>query len=92
MNEAEEFMDRWLDENVRPAHLRRPEPLVAKVLAKRCVADAEKAGMEIADLEEAVVDIEEAIADDLRVIAAATGGSGSTPPIDSDRPIRPSKL
>ena len=92
MNEAEEFMDKWLDENVRPAHLRRPEPLVAKVLAKRCVGDAEKAGMKIADLEEAVVDIEEAIADELRVIAAAAGDSGSIPPIDSDRPIRPSKL
>ena len=68
MNEnAEEFMDKWLDANVKPTHLKRPETIVAKVLAKRCLADAEEAGVDVASLEEVVVNIEEAIVDELRV-------------------------
>jgi hypothetical protein len=67
---AEEFMDKWLDENVKPTHLKRPENLVAKILAKRCIADAEAAGVEVASLEHVVVDIEEAIVDELRVAAS----------------------
>jgi len=65
--DAEEFMDKWLDENVKPTHLKRPENIVAKVLAKRCLADAKEAGVEIASLEKVLVDVEEAIVDELRV-------------------------
>ena len=67
---VEEFMDKWLDANVRQVHLRHPESLVARALARRCIADAEKAGVGLDALEEVVVDIEEAIGDELQLRAA----------------------
>jgi hypothetical protein len=67
--DAERFMDLWLDQNVRPTHLNQREALVAKVLARRCIADAEMAGINVDVLEEVVVDIEEAIADELKLMA-----------------------
>ena len=71
MNDREEnFMDKWLDRNITSSHLKHPEPLVAKVLAKRCIADASKEGVAIEALEEVVVDVEEAIADELKVAKA----------------------
>jgi hypothetical protein len=65
-----EFMEKWLDRNIRSSQLKHPEELVARVLAKRCIADAEKAGVSIKALEGVVVDIEEAIADELRLAKA----------------------
>jgi len=59
----EEFMDKWLDRNITSSQLKHSEPLVAKVLAKRCIADAEKEGV-------AVVDVEQAISDELKVAKA----------------------
>jgi hypothetical protein len=44
--------------------------LVAKVLAKQCVADAEKEGVTREALEEVVVDVEQAISDELKVAKA----------------------
>ena len=71
MNEREEeFMDKWLDRNINSSQLKHPEPLVAKVLAKRCIADAEKAGVAVEALEEVVVDVEQAISDELKVAKA----------------------
>jgi len=71
MNEREEeFMDRWLDRNINSSQLKHPEPLVAKVLARRCIADAEKAGVAVEALEEVVVDVEQAISDELKVAKA----------------------
>lgn len=66
----EDFMDKWLDRNIRSSQLKHPELLVAKVLAKRCVADAEKEGVTREALEEAVVDVEQAIFDELKVAKA----------------------
>jgi hypothetical protein len=71
MNEREEeFMDKWLDRNITSSQLKHPESLVAKVLAKRCIADASKEGVAIEALEEVVVDVEEAIADELKFAKA----------------------
>jgi hypothetical protein len=68
---AEAFMDKWLDENVDAKPLRQPENVVAKRLAKRCLADARKIGLPTEEIVETVGDVEEAIIDELRVIAAA---------------------
>jgi hypothetical protein len=71
MNEREEeFMDKWLDRNITSSQLKHSEPLVAKVLAKRCIADAEKEGVAVKALEEVVVDVEQAISDELKVAKA----------------------
>jgi|EndMetStandDraft_8_1072994.scaffolds.fasta_scaffold23458_4 hypothetical protein len=71
MSEREEdFMDKWLDRNIRSSQLKHPELLVAKVLAKQCVADAEKEGVTREALEEVVVDVEQAISDELKVAKA----------------------
>jgi hypothetical protein len=44
--------------------------LVAKVLAKRCVAEAEKEGVTRDASNEVVVDVEQAISDELKVAKA----------------------
>jgi hypothetical protein len=72
---AETFMDKWLDDNVSAKQLKRPEKLVVKVLAKRCLADARKAGVPLEEIAETVGDVEQAITDELSVIA-------ETPPQD----------
>ena len=68
---AEAFMDKWLDENVDVRQLKRPENVVAKMLAKRCLAHARKARIPVEEIVETVGDVEEAIIDELRVITAA---------------------
>ena len=67
---AEEFMDRWLDANVAKRHPAKLKGIAMKVLAKRCAADATLQGVPVEELEGVVVDIEEAIVDELNVIAA----------------------
>jgi len=68
MNDREEqFMDKWLDRNIKTSRAKHPEPLLAKALAKRCIADAEKEGMTREALEEVVVDLEQAISDELNL-------------------------
>ena len=66
-------MDKWFDENVDAAHLKRPENVVAKILAKRCMAAARRAHLSLEEIAETVGDVEEAIVDELRVRAAAVG-------------------
>jgi hypothetical protein len=69
MNEAAEaFMDQWLDANVTHKHAKKPSARMIKSLAKRCVADAAAKGISLDVLEEVVVDIEEAIEDELNFI------------------------
>jgi hypothetical protein len=65
---AEDFMDSWLDAKVTDRHLKAPEKS-APVLAKKCATDAKKAGVPLEELEEVVVDIEQAIADELTLAA-----------------------
>jgi hypothetical protein len=62
---AEDFMNSWLDANIRGRHLAAPE----KSAPKKCATDAKKAGVPLEELEEVVVDIEQAIADELTVAA-----------------------
>lgn len=70
MNEAAEaFMDAWLDVNVTRKHAKKPSARTIKALANRCMQDAVNAGIALDTLEEVVVDIEEAIADELNFIA-----------------------
>lgn len=70
MNEAaEDFMDKWLDENVTHKHAKKPSTRTIKSLANRCVRDAAAAGISLDSLEEVVIDIEEAIVDELNFIA-----------------------
>jgi hypothetical protein len=66
---AEAFMDAWLDANVTHKHAKKPSARTIKALANRCIADAADAGISLDGLEEVVVDIEEAIADELNFIA-----------------------
>ena len=66
---AEAFMDAWLDANVTHKHARKPSAKTIKALAKRCAGDAAAAGIPLETLEEVVVDIEEAITDELNFIA-----------------------
>jgi hypothetical protein len=68
---AEAFMDKWLDQNIEAKHLKRPEKVVVRILAKRCLADARKQGVPVEEVVEAVGDVEEAITDELRTIAGA---------------------
>jgi hypothetical protein len=68
---AEAFMDKWLDENIDAKQLKRPEKVVAKMLARRCLAAARKAGVAPEEIAETVGDVEEAITDELRVVAAS---------------------
>jgi hypothetical protein len=63
---AEDFMDSWLDAKVTDRHLKAPEKS-APILAKKCATDAKKAGVPLDELEEVVVDIEQAITDELTV-------------------------
>ncbi|WP_353646603.1 hypothetical protein [Mesorhizobium sp. WSM2239] len=63
---AEDFMDKWLDAKVTDRHLKAPEKS-ARILAKKCATDAKKAGVPLEELEEAVVDLEQAITDELTV-------------------------
>ena len=65
---AEAFMDAWLDANVSHKHARKPSAKTIKALAKRCAGDAAAAGIPLESLE-VVVDIEEAITDELNFIA-----------------------
>ena len=70
MNEAAEvFMDAWLDANVTRKHAKKPSARTIKSLAKRCAADAAEEGISLDSLEDVVVDIEEAIQDELNFIA-----------------------
>ena len=70
MNEAAEaFMDAWLDDNVTHKHAKKPSARTIKSLAIRCVADAAAKGISLDVLQEVVVDIEEAIEDELNFIA-----------------------
>jgi hypothetical protein len=66
---AEAFMDGWLDANVTHKHAKKPSAKTIKSLAQRCKADAADAGISRDSLEEVVVDIEEAIEDELNFIA-----------------------
>ena len=62
-------MDTWLDANVSHKHAARPSARTIKSLAKRCIANAAAEGISLDTLEEVVVDIEEAIEDELNFIA-----------------------
>ena len=66
---AEAFMDAWLDVNVSRRHAKKPSTRTIKALANRCIADANRAGISLHTLEDVVVDIEEAIADELNFVA-----------------------
>jgi hypothetical protein len=68
---AEAFMDKWLDENIDAKQLKRPEKVVAKMLVRRCLTAARKAGVSLEEIAETVGDLEEAITDELRVFATA---------------------
>ena len=72
---AEAFMDTWLDANVTRKHAKKPHASTIKALANRCMADATVEGISLASIEEVVIDIEEAIADELNFLATmkATG-------------------
>jgi hypothetical protein len=63
---AEDFMDSWLRAKITDRHRKAPEKS-APILAKRCATDAKKAGVPLEELEEVVVDIEQAITDELTV-------------------------
>jgi len=67
---AEAFMDAWLDANVTHKHAKKPSSRTIKALANRCIRDANAAGISLDTLEEVVVDIEEAIMDELTFIAS----------------------
>jgi hypothetical protein len=69
---AEDFMDKWLDTNVTRKQAKRPSARTIRSLAKRCAADAAAEGISLDVLEEVVVDIEEAITDELEIIATVT--------------------
>jgi hypothetical protein len=71
---AEAFMDKWLDENIDAKQLKRPEQVVAKMLARRCLTAARKAGVSLEEIAETVGDVEEAITDELRVLPATAAG------------------
>ena len=62
-------MDAWLDANVTHKHAKTPTAKTIKSLANRCIADAAAEGISLDKLEEVVVDIEEAIEDELDFIA-----------------------
>jgi hypothetical protein len=66
---AEKFMDDWLDANVSRKHAEQPSADIVKALAQRCIEDAKAAGISLESLEDVVVDIEEAITDELEIIA-----------------------
>jgi hypothetical protein len=66
---AEAFMDSWLDANVTRKHAKKPSARTIKALASRCMQDAINAGISLDTLEDVVVDIEEAIADELNFMA-----------------------
>jgi hypothetical protein len=70
---AEDFMDGWLDAKVTDRHLKASQKS-APILAKKCAADAKKAGVPLEELEKVVVDIEQAITDEL-TFAAAKGNT-----------------
>jgi hypothetical protein len=71
MNEAAvAFMDAWLEANVTKKYVKEPSARTIESLARRCVADAAVEGISLDDLvEDVVVDIEEAIVDELNFIA-----------------------
>jgi hypothetical protein len=66
---VEAFMDAWLDTNVAHKHSIKPNPVTIKKLAKKCVADARAQGISLDKLEDVVIDIEQAIDDELKFIA-----------------------
>jgi hypothetical protein len=66
---AEAFMDAWLDANVTHQHAKKPSARTTKALANRCMRDAVRVGISLDSLEAVVIDIEEAIADELNFIA-----------------------
>ena len=61
---AEDFMDKWLDENITSLHVKSPEWAVP-ILAERCVTAAQKSGLSVEEVEEVVCDVEEAIKGEL---------------------------
>jgi hypothetical protein len=67
---AEAFMEAWLDANITRRHAKKPSARTVKSLANRCIADAAAQGISLDSLENVVVDIEEAITDELNVIAS----------------------
>lgn len=75
---AEAFMDAWLDANVTHRHAKKPSSRTIKALANRCIQDATAAGISLDSLEEVVVDIEEAITDELNFIAAMEAKKGGS--------------
>jgi hypothetical protein len=75
---AEGFMDAWLDVNVTHRHAKKPSSRTIKALANRCIQDATAAGISLDGLKEVVVDIEEAITDELNFIAAMEAKKGGS--------------
>jgi len=67
---AEAFMDAWLDANITHKHSAKPNPATITKLAKKCVADARAQGIALEKLEDVVIDIEQAIDDELNFIAS----------------------
>ena len=67
--DAEVFMDAWLDANVSRKHARKPSDRTIKALANRCMRDGSEAGISLERLEEVVIDIEDAITDELNFLA-----------------------
>lgn len=67
--DAEAFMDAWLDANVSRKHARKPSDRTIKALANRCMRDGSEAGISLERLEEVVIDIEDAITDELNFLA-----------------------
>jgi hypothetical protein len=75
---AEAFMDAWLDANVTHKHAKRASSRTIKALANRCMQDATAAGISLNSLEVVVVDIEEAITDELNFIATMETKKGGS--------------
>jgi hypothetical protein len=73
---AEAFMDAWLDANVTRRHAKKPSIRTIKALANRCIADANAAGISLHTLEDVVLDIEEAITDELNFVATMQEKAG----------------
>jgi hypothetical protein len=71
---------KWLDQNVKPAHLGTPKDKVPKVLSKRCAKDAQKKGIPVDEL---VVDVEEAITDGSRLARGNLFGFVRPPCVDA---------
>ncbi|WP_442582097.1 hypothetical protein ACSBOB_09080 [Mesorhizobium sp. ASY16-5R] len=75
---AENFMDKWLDENITPLHINEPA-LALPILAERCLTAARKSGLTVEEVEEVVCDIEEAIRDELTFRKSPSTSSPDAP-------------